>query len=200
MLRARTELGTFAALKKGREERQHAGAEGWHALDISLHLLKGMESSVGMMLARGGVQGWCCLGEMLSQSLASPCGTPGADVSPCLVSPWGCLSLSAGQDPSPSHRAAPGALQQVMTIMRPGPEDGKGGSGDATGPRAVLPALPRGQTQLWLRPLAPLPRASVPAFLVLSCATAPRGSNCVLKAGRVHAWGQERLFEPLELR
>lgn len=60
-LPARTELGTFSALKKSREERRQAGA-----LDISLHLLKGMESIVGMTLARGGVQGCCCLGEMLS--------------------------------------------------------------------------------------------------------------------------------------
>ncbi|XP_075366061.1 myozenin-3 isoform X1 [Mycteria americana] len=60
---------------------------------------------------------------MLSRSLASPCGTRGVDASPCLVSPRGCLSLPAGQDPSRSRRAAPGAWQQVMTIMRPGPED-----------------------------------------------------------------------------
>ncbi|XP_035746930.1 myozenin-3 [Egretta garzetta] len=48
---------------------------------------------------------------------------PRADVSPCLVSSWGCLSLPAGQDPSLSRGAAAGAWQQVMTIMRPGPED-----------------------------------------------------------------------------
>ncbi|KAM9603836.1 myozenin-3 isoform 4-T6 [Morphnus guianensis] len=60
---------------------------------------------------------------MLSQSLTRRCSTPGADTCPCLVSPQGCLSLPAGQDPSLSHRAAPGAWQQVMTIMRPGPED-----------------------------------------------------------------------------
>lgn len=75
----------------------------------------------------------------------------------------------------------------MMTIMRPGPEDGKGGSGGATGPRAVLSTLPRGQTLLWLRPLVLFPRASVPAFLVPSCTTAPRGSNCMSKAGGVHA-------------
>ncbi|KAK4814319.1 hypothetical protein QYF61_014833 [Mycteria americana] len=35
--------------------------------------------------------------------------------------PW--PGRGAGQDPSRSRRAAPGAWQQVMTIMRPGPED-----------------------------------------------------------------------------
>ncbi|XP_015497627.2 myozenin-3 isoform X1 [Parus major] len=42
---------------------------------------------------------------------------------PCLVSLLECLSLPASQDPSPSHRAAPRAQQEVMAIMRPSPGD-----------------------------------------------------------------------------
>lgn len=55
-LQARTELGAISVLK-GSKEGQQAGTEGWHALDISLHLLKGMENSMGMMLASGDAQG-----------------------------------------------------------------------------------------------------------------------------------------------
>lgn len=68
-LQRRTELGTISALKKGREEGRQAGAEGWHALDISLHVLKGMESSTGMMLASRDAQR--CSGMMLSGELLS---------------------------------------------------------------------------------------------------------------------------------
>lgn len=34
-------------------------------MNISLHLLKGRESSAGMMLSGGDAQGWSCRGEML---------------------------------------------------------------------------------------------------------------------------------------
>lgn len=83
---------------------------------------------------------------------------PRADMFPCLVSLLECLFLPARQDPPASNRAAPGAQQRVMAIMRRGPEDGKGVQlchqpQDSVAFPAVV-GWPMGQTQLWLRPLA----------------------------------------------